>query len=117
MSFRKEATHPLYVKLYLIETFQSGVVNVWTYRRCFVKFRSREFSLKDDTQSGQLSKVDNAILWFILDNNPHLITKAITKQFAISHSTVEKHIQHFGFVLKPSIWVSKFFKIRQSTVV
>ncbi|GFW36461.1 mariner Mos1 transposase [Trichonephila clavipes] len=45
------------------------------------------------------------VLRSMLENNPHLTSQEIAKEFGIHHTTVGDYIKSFGFVLKQSVWV------------
>ena len=58
-------------------------VNCLTERTCqnlFQKFRSGDFSLKDDQRSGRPSEVDDDIMKAIIESNCHIIVREIAKQ-------------------------------------
>ena len=63
---------------------------------CEILFR--RFKSQRRFRSGRPSKVDNDVLRFMSESNPHLTTRAI----AIHHSTAEENSE---FILKQSIWV------------
>ncbi|GFV29646.1 histone-lysine N-methyltransferase SETMAR [Trichonephila clavipes] len=81
------------------------ILNVHTCQRWFSKFRSRELSFQESDRSGRPSKIDNDVLRFMLENNPHLTSQEIAEEFGIHHPTVGDHIKSLGFVLKRSVWV------------
>lgn len=85
--------------------FGIGVLNVRTCQRWFKKFRSGDLSLEEDARSGRPSKIDNDVLEFMLDNNPHLSTRQIGQELGISHTVAGEHIKALGFVLKQANWV------------
>ncbi|GFW67281.1 histone-lysine N-methyltransferase SETMAR [Trichonephila clavipes] len=69
------------------------------------KLRSGELSLQESVRSERESKIDNDVLRFMLENNPHLTRHKIEEEFGIHHATVGNHIKSIGFVLKRSVWV------------
>ncbi|GFS99535.1 histone-lysine N-methyltransferase SETMAR [Trichonephila clavipes] len=89
----------------LCAVFGKDIINVCTCQRWFSKFRSGELSLQESDRSGRPSKIDNDVLRFILENNPHLTSQEIAEEFGIHHRTVGDHIKSLAFVLKRSVWV------------
>ncbi|GFV37552.1 histone-lysine N-methyltransferase SETMAR [Trichonephila clavipes] len=78
---------------------------VLSCQRWFSKFRSRELGLQESDRSGRPSKIDNDVLRFMLENNPHLTSQEIAEEFDIHHTNVGDHIKSLGLVLKRSAWV------------
>ena len=66
----------------------------------FKKFRSGDFSLKDDQHSGRPSEVDDDIFKAIIESNRHITLREIAKQLNVSHATIENHIRYLGLVIK-----------------
>ncbi|GFY19462.1 histone-lysine N-methyltransferase SETMAR [Trichonephila clavipes] len=66
----------------------------------FSKFCSGELSPQEIDRSGRPSKIDNDVLRFMLENNPHLTSQEIAEEFGIYHTIVGDHIKSSGFVLK-----------------
>ncbi|GFV96154.1 histone-lysine N-methyltransferase SETMAR [Trichonephila clavipes] len=81
------------------------IVNIRTCQRWFSKFRAGDLSLLESDRSRRPSKMDNDVLRSMLENNPHLTSREIAKEFGIHHTTVEDYIKSLGFVLKRSVWV------------
>ncbi|GFV34005.1 histone-lysine N-methyltransferase SETMAR [Trichonephila clavipes] len=80
--------------------------------RWFSKFRPGDLSLLESDRSGRPSKIDNDVLQFILENNPHLTSQEIAEEFGIHHTTVGDHIKSLGFVLKHNVeafWVKLIY--------
>ncbi|GFY08173.1 histone-lysine N-methyltransferase SETMAR [Trichonephila clavipes] len=75
----------------LCAVFGKDIVNVRTCQRWFSKFRSGELSLQENDRSGRPSKIDNDVLRFMLENNPHLTSQEISEEFGIHHTTVGNH--------------------------
>ena len=71
-----------------------------TSQNLFNKFRSGDFSLKDDQRSDRTSEVDDDIMKAIIESNRHIIVREIAKQLNISHTTTENHIIRLGLVKK-----------------
>ncbi|CAK9802842.1 Histone-lysine N-methyltransferase SETMAR [Anthophora quadrimaculata] len=83
-------------------------VDCLTERTCqnwFKKFRSGDFSLKDDQRSGRPSEVDDDKMKAIIESNCHITVREIAKQLNVSHTTIETHIRRLGLVKKLDIWV------------
>ena len=66
----------------------------------FTKFRSGDFSLKDDQHSGRPFEVDDDIMKALIESNHHITVREITKQLNVSHRTIENHIKRLGLVKK-----------------
>ena len=60
-----------------------------TYQNKFKKFRSEDFSLKDDQRSGRPSEVDYGQMKAIIQSNCHITVREIAKWLNLSHSTIE----------------------------
>ena len=76
-------------------------VNCLTERMCqnlFTKFRSGDFSLKDDQCSGRPSEVDDDIMKDIIESNRQITLREIVKQLNVSHTTIENHVRRLGLV-------------------
>ena len=72
----------------------------------FKKFRSGDFSLKDDQRSGRPSEVDNDIMKAIIEpSRRHITVREIANQLSVSHTTIENHIRRLGLVKKLDVWV------------
>ncbi|GFW74296.1 histone-lysine N-methyltransferase SETMAR [Trichonephila clavipes] len=89
----------------LCAVFRKDIVNVHTCQRWFSKFRSGKLSLQESDRSGRPSKINNDVLRSMLENNLHLTSQEIAKEFGIHHTTVGDHIKYLGFVLKRIVWV------------
>ena len=67
-------------------------VNCLTERTCpnlLKKFRSGDFSLKDDQRSGRRSEVDDDMMKVTIKSNRHITVREIAKQLNVSHATIE----------------------------
>ncbi|GFW68847.1 histone-lysine N-methyltransferase SETMAR [Trichonephila clavipes] len=102
--FQKESKTSVVCKN-LCVVFGKGIVNVCTCQRWFSKFRSGDLSLQESDRSGRPSKIDNDVLRYMLENNPHLTSREIAEEFGIHHTTVGDDIKYLVFVLKQSVWV------------
>ncbi|GFX88756.1 histone-lysine N-methyltransferase SETMAR [Trichonephila clavipes] len=83
------------------------IVNVRTCQILFSKFRSKELSLQESDRSRRPFKIDNDVLRFTLENNPHLTSQQTAEELGIHHTTVGDHIKSLGFVLQRSVWVPR----------
>ena len=75
----------------------------------FKRFRSEDFSLKDDRRCGQPCEVNVDIMKAIIESNRHITVREIAKQLNVSHTTIEKHIRRLG-LKKLDIWVLRELK-------
>ena len=74
-------------------------------RQCwnwFDKFRSGDFSLKDEQRSGRPNKVDDQIK-AIIESDRHVTVRKIEEMLKIPKSTIDRHIQRLGLVKKIDI--------------
>nr|AAP51092.1 transposase [Forficula auricularia] len=77
-------------------------------RQCqnwFAKFRSGDFSLKDEKRSGRPVEVDDDLIKAIIDSDRHSTTREIAEKLHVSHTCIENHIKHLGYVQKLDTWV------------
>lgn len=77
-------------------------------RQCqnwFAKFRSGDFSLKDEKRSGRPVEVDDAQIKAIIDSDRHSTTREIADKLHVSHTCIENHLKQLGYVQKLDIWV------------
>ena len=74
-------------------------------RNWFDKFRSRDFSLKDEQRSGRPNEVDDDQIKAIIESDRHVTVQEIKEIFKIPQLTIDRHIQRFGFVKKLDICI------------
>jgi len=77
-------------------------------RQCqnwFRKFRSGDFSLKDEPRSGRPNEVDDDQIKALIELDRHVTEREIGEKLNIPKSTVHYHIQSLGLVKKLDIWV------------
>lgn len=77
-------------------------------RQCqywFAKFRSGDFSLKDEPRSGRPVEVDDDQIKAIIDSDRHSTTREIAEKLDVSHTCIEKRIKQLGYVKKLDLWV------------
>ena len=70
------------------------------FRNWFDKFRSRDFSLKDEQRSGWPNKVDNDQIKAIIKSDRHVTVREIEEMLKIPKSTIDRHIKRLGLVKK-----------------
>lgn len=88
----------------ICNAYGENAVNVRSAQRWFNKFRSGNFSLKDDTRSSKTLKIDEDELKVIIENNPRLTTREIALKMNVSHSTVARHLHRLGMVSRYDVW-------------
>ena len=71
-------------------------------RNWFDKFRSGDFSLKDEQRSGRPKEADHQIK-AIIKSDRHVTVREIEEMLKIPESTIDCHIQHLGLVKKLNI--------------
>ena len=69
-------------------------------RNWFDKFRSGDFSLKDEQHSGRPNEVDDDQIKAIFESDRHLTVREIEEMLKISKSTIDHHMQCLGLVKK-----------------
>ena len=77
-------------------------------RQCqnwFAKFRSGDFSLKDEKRSGRPVEVDDDLIKAIIDSDRHSTTREIAEKLHVSHTCIENHLKQLGYVEKLDTWV------------
>lgn len=85
-------------------------------RQCqywFAKFRSGDFSLKDEPRSGRPVEVHDDQIKAIIDSDRHSTTREIAEKLDVSHTCIEKRIKQLGYVKN---WIYGFLtNLRKST--
>ena len=74
-------------------------------RNWFDKFRSGDFSLKDEQHSGRPNEVDDDQIKAIIESDRHVTVREIEEMLKIPKSTIDRHIQRLGLVNKLDIWI------------
>ncbi|XP_014607008.1 PREDICTED: histone-lysine N-methyltransferase SETMAR-like [Polistes canadensis] len=77
-------------------------------RQCqdwFEKFRSGDFSLKDNQRSGRPVKLNEDEIKTIIEADRHVTTWEDEEKVNVSHTTIENHLKRVGLVKKLDIWV------------
>ena len=70
--------------------------NVLKDRQCrnwFDKFRSGDFSFRDEQRSGRPNEVDNDQLKAIIESDRYITLREIDEMLEIPKSTIERHIR------------------------
>ena len=80
-------------------------MNERTCRRWFAKFRSGDFTLEDEDQTGRPVEFDDALLEAALEENPSASVEELARKLSSNHSTVHRHLQQLGKVTKLGKWV------------
>ena len=65
-------------------------------RNWFDKFRSGDFSLKDEQRSGRPNEADDDQIKAIIESDCHLTVREIKEMVKIPKSTIDRHIQPLG---------------------
>ena len=63
------------------------------------KFRSGDFSLKDEKRSGRPVEVDDDLIKAIIDSD-HSTTREIAEKLHVSHTCIENYLKQLGYVQK-----------------
>ena len=87
-------------------------------RQCqnwFDKFRSSDFSLKDEKRSGRTVEVDDDLIEAIIDSDRHSTTREIAEKLHVSHTCIENHLKQLGYVQKLDTWVPHELKEKHLT--
>ena len=77
-------------------------------RQCqnwFAKFRSGDFSLKDEKHHGRPVEVHDVLIKAIIDSDRHSTTREIAEKLHVSHTCIENHLKQLGYVQKLDTWV------------
>ena len=74
-------------------------------RNWFDKFRSGDFSLKDEERSGRPNEVYYDQIKAIIESGRHETVRKIEKMLKIPKSTIDRHVQRLGLVKELNIWI------------
>ena len=77
-------------------------------RQCqnwYDKFRSGDFSLKDEQRSGRPKEVDDDQIKTIIESDRHVTVREIEEMLKMPNSAIDRHIQRLGLVKKLDIWI------------
>ena len=64
-------------------------------RNWFNKFRSGDFSLKDEKRSGRPNEFDDDQIQAIIESDHHVTVQLIEEMINIPKSTIDRHIKNF----------------------
>ena len=67
-------------------------------RNWFQKFRSGDFSLKDEQRPGRPNEVDDDQIKVIIESDRHVTVREIEEMLKKSKSTIDRHIQRLELV-------------------
>ncbi|XP_076381130.1 histone-lysine N-methyltransferase SETMAR-like [Megalopta genalis] len=89
----------------LCEIYGADCLSERTCQNWFKKFRSEDFSLKDDQRSGRPSEVEDDKIKAIIESNRHITVREIAERLNVSHTAIEYHIKSLGLVKKLDVWI------------
>ena len=87
-------------------------------RQCqnwFDKFRSGDFSLKDEKRCGRPVEVDDDLIKAIIDSDRHSTTREIAEKLRVSRTCIENRLKQLGYVQKLDTWVPHELKEKHLT--
>ncbi|XP_054005260.1 histone-lysine N-methyltransferase SETMAR-like [Hylaeus anthracinus] len=90
----------------ICSVYGEGLITDRAVRNWFIKFRSRDTTLKDKPRAGRPFDFDDNLLKAILMQNPRQSTRGIAGRLNTSQSTVNRHLEKLGEVSKLGVWVS-----------
>ena len=76
----------------LCEAYRDESLKDRQCRTWFDKFRSWDFSLKDEQHSGRPNEVDDDQIKVIIESNRHVTVREIEEMLKIPKSTIGRHI-------------------------
>ena len=79
------------------------------------KFRSGDFSLKDEQRSGRPNEVEDDKIKAIIESNRHVTVREIKEILKIPKSTTDRYMERFRPVKKFDIWIPNELKEIHST--
>ena len=83
--------------------FRKGKNAAQSAKKCrnwFDKFRSGDFSLKDEQRSDRPNEVDDNQIKAIIESDRHVTVLEFEEMLKIPKSTIDRHIQRSGVVKK-----------------
>ncbi|XP_067126777.1 histone-lysine N-methyltransferase SETMAR-like [Centruroides vittatus] len=80
----------------ICNVYGSGVISDRAVRKWFTKFRSGDFSLKDEERPGRSSDFDDDVLKVLIEQNPRQMTRELAEKLHTSQSTINCHLQKLG---------------------
>ncbi|XP_015430060.1 PREDICTED: histone-lysine N-methyltransferase SETMAR-like [Dufourea novaeangliae] len=94
----------------ICEVYGVDCITDRTCQNWFKKFRSGDFSLKDDQRSGRPTEVDDDQIKAIIEEDRHITVREIAERLNVSHTTIENHLKCLGLAKKLDIWVPHILK-------
>ncbi|XP_015437444.1 PREDICTED: histone-lysine N-methyltransferase SETMAR-like [Dufourea novaeangliae] len=94
----------------ICEVYGVDCITDRTCQNWFKKFRSGDFSLKDDQRSGRPTEVDDDQIKAIIEEDRHITVREIAERLNVSHTTIENHLKCLGVAKKLDIWVLHILK-------
>jgi histone-lysine N-methyltransferase SETMAR len=82
-----------------------GAIGVSQCKVWFQKFRSGDFSLKDEPRSGRPRELDNDVLKNVIEADPRQTAGELAEIFGTSATTVLRHLHEIGKVSRAGVWV------------
>ena len=80
----------------LLNVYGEKALKDTQYRNWFDKFRSGDFSLKDEQRSGRSNEVDDVQIKAIIELDRHVTVLEIDEMLKIPKLTIDCHIQRLG---------------------
>ena len=105
-SQREKGIHRKLAKSYGDEALKERQCQNW-----FDKFRSGDFSLKDEKRSGRPVEVDDDLI----DSDRHSTTREIAEKLRVSRTCIEERLKQLGHVQKLDTWVPRERKAFNAT--
>ena len=87
------------------EVFGQDTPSNRTVLRWFARFRDGNFDVSDLPRSGRPSEIDDAVLREFLESETSLTSSMLAEKFEVDESTIRRHMQKLGFILKLDVWV------------
>ncbi|XP_014780614.1 histone-lysine N-methyltransferase SETMAR-like [Octopus bimaculoides] len=86
-------------------TYGDDVVNKRSCRRWFSRFRSGDFTLKEEPKEGHPKKLDSKMLEALVSENHTVTTRELAEQLNVAHTTVVRQLKHIGKISVAGKWV------------
>ena len=76
-----------------------------TVKRQFARFRSGDFSLKDEPKPGRNVEFDTSVLEALVESSPKLTTCEMASELNTNHITIKRYLERLGKVHRFVVWV------------
>lgn len=96
----------------LVRAFGDDIISKTVVYDLFNKFKAGQFEVKDQPRSGRPSALNEDELRQLVEANPRLTTREMSKALDCDHSTVVRHLAAIGKVSKINVWVPHDLKER-----